>query len=112
MRRTLFAAAALLVLAIPAQAEAVKLVCSIPDTSVVATLDIDLSKGTVCSWESDEPPPCRTESARVTDRFISFGCAAPRNGGCGNPTVLDRSTGIIRWPVGTGTCQRAGKPVL
>ncbi|MDE2165314.1 MAG: hypothetical protein KGJ66_03115 [Alphaproteobacteria bacterium] len=100
----LAAAIALLAIAAPARAEVVTLICR--TNSEIVTLTIDFANQTVCSLEEPvQAPPCSvwpSKWTKITDRFITFGS-----------NVLDRVTGIIRLADrSTGTCQRAGKPVL
>jgi hypothetical protein len=91
----------------PAWAETVNLSCNHSSGNYFLTVRIDLDRATVCVSSSESPPPCHYENnVRVTDQAVSFGCAAPGNGGCNNPTVIDRISMRIKYPVGTGSCER------
>ncbi|MDE2165313.1 MAG: hypothetical protein KGJ66_03110 [Alphaproteobacteria bacterium] len=101
--------------AVPARAEAVTLICSAPDSSMVPprphtyTIGIDLSGHRVCMLPSVTRPPCTNWThATITERTITFSYNSSEP-----PITIDRLTGNVIYPDGaSGTCQRAGKPVL
>ena len=96
--------------AAPSSAETVIVTCNHSVSDYFTTVAIDLERQTVCVSSSESPPPCHDQpNVRITDQSVSYGCAAPGNGGCGNPIVIDRRSMRVKYPVGTGTCQKVGK---